>query len=101
MASPDDKPCDTHFPEGSSELDPLQRRQVLLITMQEVVKGVDMTSKDRRNMELLRGGVNRVHGVTSELARAVDNVHNYVWEVLLLGLLLLEFIDAIREGDGS
>ncbi len=44
MTSLDGKPCDTYFPEGSEELDPLQRRQKLLVAMQEVVKRyVDLT----------------------------------------------------------
>ena len=30
-----------------------------------------------------------------------DSVYEYAREVLSLGLLLLEFVDAIREGDGS
>ncbi len=32
--------------------------------------------------------------------RAIDSIHEYAQEVLSRGLLLLEFVDAIREGDG-
>ena len=91
MTSLDCKPCNTYFPEGSSELDPLQRREVLLQAVNKVVtKFVDVTLPRQEEQ-----------GTTSTTREAIDSVHEYAKDILSLGLLYLEFTDAIREGDGS
>ena len=41
------------------------------------------------------------YGVNSERPEDNDNILSYACEVLTLGLLYLEFVDGIREGDGS
>ena len=77
--------CSSLFPEGSSELNSMQRRNILLVAVKKVLdKFVDLSFGDDKAQ---RGESDRVQ------ACACD--------VLSLGLLYLEFNDAIREGNGS
>jgi hypothetical protein len=49
MSSLEDKPSAEFFPEGSSELDTLQRRQVLMAGLRELTRKfvvLDVTLKD-------------------------------------------------------
>ena len=86
MSSVNDEPdCSSLFPEGSSELNSMQRRNVLLLAVETVLdKFVDLSFGDDKAQ---RG--------------ESDRVQAYARDVLSLGLLYLEFNDAIREGDGS
>ena len=45
--------------------------------------------------------MNISYGVDSERPEDNDNILSYACEVLTLGLLYLQFVDGIREGDGS
>ena len=77
--------CSSLFPEGSSELNSMQRRNILLLAVKKVLdKFVDLSFGDDKAR---RGESDRVQ------ACACD--------VLSLGLLYLEFNDAIREDNGS
>ena len=63
--------------------------------------------KQRKNIALLEVGniideyVDVSFGQDGKKAEDVDHVFSYAHEVLTLGLLYLEFVDAIRNGDGS
>ena len=90
MPSLDSTPSNTElFPEKAVELDSIQRRNVLLLAVKELLnRFVDLSftmnqqSKPDKMVE---------H----------DHVQEYAKEVLSLGLLLMEFVDSIREGDGE
>lgn len=89
MSSVDDEPdCSTLFPEGCSELNSMQRRNVLLLAVGKVLDNfVDMSFGDDNASPRAQGDNDRVQA--------------YACDVLSLGLLYLEFKDAIQEGDGS
>lgn len=90
MASLDDDPCETYFPSGVSELDTLQRSKVIQMAVNDVIdKFVDISFCERAK-----------DGGETEDERE-DCICSYACEVLTLGLLLMEFDDAIREGDGT
>ncbi len=70
-----------------------------MLAVQEVVRrNVDLTFPEHGANE---GGVDSENGATPDAGGPADSVRNYAQEVLSLGLLLIEFINAIREGDGS
>lgn len=80
MSSTDDTP--SVFPKEADELSTQERCQVLLFAIKEYMGGfIDIT----------------LHGQT---LNPDDHVQQYAREVLTLGLLLMEFNDAIHEGDG-
>lgn len=82
MSSPNDKPSSKYFPQGSSELRNLERRHLLLLATSEVVKQyVDLSFGTK--------------------SATTDHVKAYASEVLKFGLLLMEFNDAVTEGDGN
>lgn len=82
-------PSTKFFSEGSSELDSLQRRNILLLATQQFVeKYVDLTIPTEKS-------------TTSKKDQARDGVQGYAKDTLTLGLLLMEFVDAVREGDGE
>lgn len=86
MSSLDDQPGDsTLFPEASSHLGPVQRRNVLLLAVEQVLDKF----------------VNLSYGNESAQPVESDRVQAYACDVLTLGLLYMEFTDAIKEGDGS
>ena len=66
----------------------MQRRKLLLHWLQAVVeRHVDISFQHASEQ--------------MSASEPLDGVHEYACETLSLGLLLMEFIDAIREGDGS
>jgi len=80
MTSLDDKP--NIFPDTVFELNTLEQRHVLLEAIRcSVGAFIDISPKGRTT-------------------NAEDHVQQYAREVLTLGLLLMEFDDAIHEGDG-
>lgn len=86
MASVEDMPRRSFFPEGSSQLDSSQRRNVLILAIEELLKEfVDIDYNKEQNKD----------------ESGVDRVRAYACNILSSGLLLMEFVDAIREGDGS
>ena len=85
MSSLEDQPSTEFFPEQSSQLDPSQRRVILMLGIKQVLeKFVDATYQTS----------------TSTEDKDKDHVLAYAKDVLSLGLLLMEFVDAIKEGDG-
>ncbi len=109
MSSLADTPCTTLFPEKSSGLEPLQRRNVMMLALQKVVKKyVDVTvPSDEKELDVRSRSGKKVKkgrkgkGKTDRGMNEVDNIREYAQDVLTLGLLYLEFCDAIKEGDGS
>lgn len=84
MQTVDDKPDETLFPNNFSKLDTMQQRKVLLLATRSVVeKFVDLTWVEKESVD------------------TDDHVQAYACEVLTLGLIYMEFKDAIREGDGE
>lgn len=84
MTSVKDTPTDDLFPEDSSRLNPKQRWNVMKLAVREVVdQCIDIGYS------------------TSPTKKEDDHVRAYAKELLSLGLLLMEFRDGIREGDGD
>ena len=84
MSSVTDSPSTVLFPEGCTNLKPLQRWNVLKLATSSIVEQfVDISYP------------------TPTTEKDGDHVRAYAKEVLSLGLLLMEFIDAVREGDGA
>lgn len=85
MANLSDVPSKTFFPDGSDDLDSLQKRQLLMVAVQAITdKFVNISVPDQKKKK----------------SKNHDNVQAYASQVLTMGLLLMEFNDAIREGDG-
>ena len=83
MSSLDDTPSTAHFPEGCTQLNPKQRWNVLQLAIMDIIEQfVDIDYPSSANKD-------------------DDHVRAYGKEVLSLGLLFMEFKDAIREGDGE
>ena len=88
MSSVDDTPSSHLFPEDSAELDPIKRREILLLAVLKMMDSfIDLS-------------IGRSHAHKGRDA-AEDHLPAYACEVLTLGLLYMEFTDAIREGDGE
>ena len=83
MSSLDDMPSSDYFPEGCTQLSPKERWNVLQLAIVEITEQfVDIN-------------------YPSSTSKDDDHVRAYAKEVLSLGLLFIEFKDAIREGDGE
>ena len=83
MSSLDDQPSRNNFPEGSVDLTPFQRRDVLLNAIQKILDTFVELSFP-----------------TPASEPDTDCVRGYARDVLTMGLLFMEFSDAIQEGDG-
>ena len=83
MESLEDTPKSYHFTSAFSEACVTEQRSQFLLAVEEVVKLVDLTFCQQPQRD------------------PADSIQAYACEVLSLGLLLSEFNDAIREGDGS
>lgn len=86
MESLSDTPCTKHFPPQSIHCGSQERCRILMVALQEMMKkyvNIEATFDDGK-----------------QHAEA-DGVQAYAREVLSLGLMLMEFNDAIREGDGT
>ena len=88
MSTLNDNPTSVFFPEGSKELEPCQQLDVLLRAVREIVD---------RHVDISFAHI--LEQTTS--AQSVDTIYEYSSDVLSLELLFMEFVDAIREGDGS
>ena len=87
MTSVNSAPSHRLFPPESEKEDTLHRRRVLLAAVNNVLDThVDFSMGDERR---------------SEQEDDKDHVCEYARDVLTLGLLYMEFADAIREGDGG
>ena len=90
MSSNTDKPLSELFPEASREGDTLQRRRIVLDAVKKVMdKYVNFSIESQSEGE---GGDNNGEK---------DRVLEYACDVLTLGLLYMEFVDAVRGGDGE
>ena len=86
MTNLSDAPSKTFFPDGSDNLDFLQKRQLLMLAVQSITdQFVSISVPDAKKKR----------------SEESDNVQAYASQVLTMGLLLMEFNDAVREGDGS
>ncbi len=84
MSTATDRPCTELFPEGCEKLNPQQRWNVLRLAVSKIVdQFVDISYP------------------SPATKKDDDRVRAYAKEVLSLGLLLMEFMDAVREGDGE
>ena len=88
MSSLDDTPSDISPLTTSQDKDSLQRYQVLM-------KELHILTAQFVNLQ-----VTFVEDETTSKYK-VDTIKEYAHEIMSLGLLLMEFNDAIREGDGS
>lgn len=83
MSSLEDQPSAEFFPK---ELDPSQRKVLFLQGIKQVLdKFVDVTYET---------------STSSKKVKDNDHILAYAKDVLSLGLWLMEFVDAIKEGDG-
>ena len=91
-----DTPSKKFFPNGSSELDSLQRRNILLLaTKQLVQKYVDLSipkEKPKKKHKTKKKSTSKPPH---------DGIYEYAKDTLTLGLLLMEHIDSVRESDGD
>lgn len=86
MNSADSEPTSQHhFPVGSHKLPPSKRKQILLMATGSFIGQYVALSRDSPPPKEANS----------------DRVMAYAMEVMTLGMQLMEFIDAIREGDGS
>ena len=83
MSSLDDTPSTAHFPEGCTQLNAKQHWNVLQLAIMDIIEQFV-------NIDYL-----------SSASKDDDHVRAYAKEILSLGLLFMEFKDAIREGDGK
>lgn len=91
MSSLEDTPSCTIFPEDSADFDPLLRRNLTMKALAKVVQRfVDISTPSTNSP-----------GSSNDKSTIVDTVQEYAIDTLSLGLLYMEFADAIREGDGS
>lgn len=91
METLEDKPSVKFFPTSSASLPPTERAQILRIACSQFVKSyVDMTFGKKKDGDSTGTGIEESDGVCS-----------YACDVLNLGLFYMEFVDAVREGDGD
>ena len=89
MSSIDDTPSEELFPASSLQEDSLRQCTILMDALSEFTRhfvDLDVAFKE---------------GHADKDPRQIDHVEEYAHEVMSLGLLLMEFSDAIHEGDGS
>ena len=92
-----DVPSNKFFPDGSSELDSLQRRDILLLAAEHLVeKYVDLSIPEKKPQKQ-----NKKQKSKMKKASPHDGIYEYAKDTLTLGLLLKEYIDTIRESDGD
>ena len=88
-----DSPSKQFFPDGSTELDSLQRRNILFLAIEQLVeKYVDLSIPEKKPTKQQR---------QRSKQNPHDGIFEYAKDTLTMGLLLMEFIDAVREGDGD
>ena len=96
MSSTDDTPCTTFFPSGSSDLNSLERRNIYMMAIKEVIhRFVDLSYGEKEPPK------KSVEKHKKDPNDSSDSIHEYACEVLTLGLLFLEFRDSIKKGDGN
>lgn len=84
MSSLEGEPSSTLFPDGCTDLTPEERWKLMSLAIEELINTfVDISY------------------LPESSKKDSDHVLAYAKELLSLGLLLMEFIDSIREGDGE
>lgn len=84
MTKFDDTPSSTHFPEKCTNLTSDDRWKLMQLAIEEMVNSyIDISFP------------------TPDTKSDDDHVRAYAKELTSLGLLLMEFVDAVREGDGE
>ena len=102
MSSLEDKPIVQFFPEGSSELNAQQRHQLLMLALRELTKKfVDLRRHHLQGSKTSKGQAKQRSQVTQSSSPTIWSCDAYTHEVMSRGLLLMEFNDAIWEGDGT
>ena len=91
-----DTPSRKFFPDGSSELDSLQSRNILLLaTKQLVEKYVDLSIPEEKWRK------KKAKKISPPSKPPHDGINEYAKDTLMLGLLLMKHIDGVRESDGD
>ena len=94
MESLTDTPSKKFFPDGSSDLDSLQRRNILLLaTRQLVEKYVDLSLPQKKEKKPKKSA--------PAPTLPHDGIYEHAKETVTLGLLMMEYVDAVREGNGD
>lgn len=97
MKSVKDRPAEKFFPRKTEKCDSLHRRRVLLDAINFVMdRYVDFSMEDED-----RGEDKGKRGKGRKDQDTKDHVCEYAQDVLTMGLMYMEFVDAIREGDGG
>ena len=92
-----DTPSKKFFPDGSSELDSLQRRNILLLATKQLVdKYVDLSIPEEKPEKMWRQKPKKKSAPSKP---PHDGIYEYAKDTLTLGLLLKKFIDGVRESD--
>ena len=95
MSSLDGTPSQSIFTKEHTKKDSATRRKHLLDTIQQVLqKHVDLSIGSEATGDVEEEG-------NQEEAKNENHVLSYACDVLTLGLLYMEFADAVREGDGE
>ena len=93
-----DRPSKKFFPDGSSELDSLQQRNILLLAAEQLVKKyVNLSIPEEKPKKQKQKPKKK----STAPKPPHDGIYEYAKDTLTLGLLLKEYIDAVREGDGN
>ncbi len=89
------RPSEVYFPDGCEQLDSLQKKKILLLVGVSVIDEIEPPYIFDRTPSTTT--------TTSEqpAASKPDLVNAYSRNLMSLGLLLMEFNDGIREGDGE
>ena len=105
MSSGDTAPTNRlYFPVGSQKLAPSERKQVMLMAAGSLVDeyvdlSFDTSTKKADHKRDTHTHKEAEHSTSTPKEADRDGVVEYASEVLTLGLLLMEFDDAIREGE--
>lgn len=106
MKNLQDRPCEELFPVESEDLDSLQRRNILMLATKQLVDTfvdisvpqLEPTNTPHSPASAQMEPTNTPH---SPASAQVDSKFAYACDLLGNGLLLMEFIDGVREGDGN
>ena len=102
MKATSDTPSKVFFPDGCQKLDTLQKKKILLMACTAIVeKFVEISSPPLPNQQHTIVYTTVPESSDSNENTDSDLVNAYSRNLMSLGLLLMEFNDGIREGDGD